>query len=65
MSLTIKKISSSDVCDRLTMESAAYGKYFAMIEWIVTDDSDESYHIEYCTIYFILMKKVISRIYDR
>ncbi|MFV4953570.1 hypothetical protein VSS98_05970 [Lactobacillus delbrueckii subsp. allosunkii] len=43
MSLTIKKISSSDVCDRLTMESAAYVKYFAMIEWIVTDDSDESY----------------------
>ena len=41
MSLTIKKISSSDVCDRLTMESAAYGKYFAMIEWIVTDDSDD------------------------
>ena len=42
MSLTIKKISSSDVCDCLTMESAAYGKYFAMIEWIVTDDSDDS-----------------------
>ena len=43
MSLTIKKISSSDVCDCLTMESAAYGKYFAMIEWIVTDDYDELY----------------------
>ena len=43
MSLTIKKISSSDVFDCLTMESAAYGKYFAMIEQIVTDDYDELY----------------------
>lgn len=56
---TIIRIDS--FIDRQKRHDDLYGYVNPLIQ---TSDIPKHY-IEYCTIYFILMKKVISRIYDR
>lgn len=41
MKLTIKRRSTSDICDQFTKEEVSYGKYIVFYQWIVTDADEE------------------------